>query len=249
MSRNYPARQPMAVPMGSKQKKPSRSGLGLAILILVAIFIVLLMLLGVIPSPFYDDPTATPLPPTATFALVLPDENTPEPGIEASPSAVLTQQPGPTSTPRPSATPTPTVTPTITPTPTEQPMAFVIRSVEYLPNAVLFPSYDCEEYYFIGGEVWDFQEAPVYAVKVILGGTYGGEAVNFTSYSGDEPVYGESGFGFALPNKLIQDTNMFLQLLGSNDQPLSARTYLEVSGSCAGNLLVVTYKQTRPYEN
>ena len=125
-------------------------------------------------------------------------------------------------------------------------MPFVLRGMpEGYPNALLHPQYDCEEYLFIGGEVWDLREAPVLGLIVRLTGTYGGGLVDFRSEAGDVELYGQSGFEFVMENKQIAEDNLTIQLFDQNNQPLSAPVKLKITGQCDANLIIVNYKQVQ----
>jgi hypothetical protein len=226
----------MAVPMEQPKKSSGCGSIGAGILLLALVLLVLLMLLGILPNPLDAEPTATSLPagvtiepsPTEEMALVL----------SATSTATLTQTLEPTATPTPK--------PTLTHTPTEKPMPFVVKGTPNgYPNSMLFPQYSCEEYLFIGGEILDLREAPVYNLTVKLGGTYGGSLVDMTSISGDMSVYGESGFGFVIENQRIRESGITIQLFDENGEPLSSLIYLSITGNCDSNLVIVNYKQVR----
>lgn len=226
----------MAVPMEQPKKQTGCGSIGAGVLLLALVLVVLLMMLGILPNPLEPKPTATNLPvgqtiqPISTTVIV--------PTQSVTPTQTRTQEP--------SATPTPEPTLTSTPTPTEKPMPFVIKGMpKGYPNSMLFPQYKCEEFLFIGGEVLDLREAPVYDLTVKLSGTYGGSTVDQTSLSGDVTVYGQSGFGFALENLRIRESGLTIQLFDANGEALSALTYLNITGNCDSNLVIVNYKQVR----
>lgn len=237
-SRQPVQNRPMAVRRvdAPPSKKSGCGGFGAALFIFVVLGIVILMLIGVLPSPF--EPKVTP-PPQVTDAT---------PNYFITPAVVDTIQPTATETPQAVVEPTHTTVPTDVPTPTEQPrsMPFVLRGTpEGYPNALLHPQYDCEEYLFIGGEVWDLREAPVLGLIVRLTGTYGGGLVDFRSESGDVELYGQSGFEFVMENKQIAEDNLTIQLFDQNNQPLSAPVKLKITGQCDANLIIVNYKQVQ----
>ena len=237
-SRQPVQNRPMAVRRvdAPPSKKSGCGGFGAALFIFVVLGIVILMLIGVLPSPF--EPKVTP-PPQVTDAT---------PNYFITPAVVDTIQPTATETPQAVVEPTHTTVPTDVPAPTEQPrsMPFVLRGTpEGYPNALLHPQYDCEEYLFIGGEVWDLREAPVLGLIVRLTGTYGGGLVDFRSESGDVELYGQSGFEFVMENKQIAEDNLTIQLFDQNNQPLSAPVKLKITGQCDANLIIVNYKQVQ----
>jgi len=207
-------------------------------LLLALVLVVLLMMMGILPNPLEAKPNATNLPAGIT--------NQPGVTTEVPPASSATPTSTQTQTLEPTATHTPKPTLTYTPTPTEKPMPFVIRGTPSgNPNIMLFPQYSCEEYLFIGGEILDLREAPVFGLTVRLGGTYGGSLVDLVSESGDVTVYGESGFGFAIENQRIRENGITIQLFDANGKALSALTYLSITGNCDSNLLIVNYKQVR----
>ncbi|MFZ3070692.1 MAG: hypothetical protein WA110_06185 [Anaerolineaceae bacterium] len=232
---------PQSIPSMARRKRSSCFGITLAIVIMAAILVVLLIANGVIPLPSGQKSTVTQTPDAATRQTNQTEQTT-------TWTATPTNKPSPTPTPKPSSTltPTPTVTKTSTSTPTEKPLPYIMRGTpEAFPNTLLHPQYDCEEYLFIGGQVWDLQEAAVRGLTIRLGGTYGGDIVDFTSESGSVTLYGESGFEFVLSNKQIEEEDIFIQLEDELGEPLSSRTYLSISGSCLENLVIVNFKQVR----
>lgn len=224
----------MAVPAVQPKASAGCGSLGAGVFLLVLVLVVLLMLLGVLPNPLEHKPTAT-LRPTLNASEASP-----------SPSATSAQTPTPTQTLAPSHTDTPAPTATFTLTPTEKPMPFILRGKPAgLPNVMLFPQYACEEYLFVGGEVWDLREAPVYGLTVKLMGSYGQETLDLSSVSGEVTAYGESGFGFVVSNQRIREDKVYIQLFDQAGLALSAPTYLSISGNCDSNLILVNYKQVR----
>ena len=226
----------MAVPMEQPKKQTGCGSIGAGILLLVLVLAVLLMFLGILPNPLEQKPTATSLPAGQTTEPTTITTSTP------------TQRPTPTQTQtlEPTLSHTPEPTSTFTPTPTEKPMPFVLRGTPSgNPNGMLFPQYKCEQYLFIGGEIWDLREAPVFDLTIKLGGTYGGSLVDLTSVSGEVTAYGESGFGFVLENQRIRESGLTIQLFDANGEALSALTYLSITGNCDSNLVIVNYKQVR----
>jgi hypothetical protein len=236
-SRQPAQMRPMAVRrVDNPPKKSGCGGFGAAMFIFVILGIAILMLTGILPSPFETHVTPPPQIDNAT------------PNYFITPVTSETVEPTAVETPQAEATPTPQVQPTDKPTPTDIPksMPFVLRGTpEGYPNALLHPQYDCEEYLFIGGEVWDLREAPVLGLIIRLTGTYGGGLVDFTSESGDVKLYGQSGFEFVMENKQIAEDNLTIQLFDQNNNPLSAPVKLKITGRCNANLIIVNYKQVQ----
>ena len=231
----------MAVPAMATRKRPGCFSLGFGILGLGVVLVGLLMALEIIPLPFGDTPTATPLP---SYSATLPLSVATDPTPTLVSSDTPTPKPSPTLTA--TITPTPTQTATSTPTPTEKPMPYVLRGTpQAYPNKMLHPQYDCEQFFFIGGEVLDLREDGVLGLTVKLGGSYGGDPVDLASQSGDVPLYGQSGFEFVIKNKQIVENNLYIQLMDEHGEPLSAKNYLPVTSSCESNLIIVNFKQVR----
>lgn len=222
--------------MEQPKKQTGCGSIGAGVLLLALVLVVLLMMLGILPNPLEPKPTATNLPVGQTIQPISTTVIAPTQSV--TPTQTRTQEP--------SATPTPEPTLTFTPTPTEKPMPFVIKGMpKGYPNSMLFPQYTCEQYLFIGGEVLDLREAPVYDLTIKLGGTYGGTPIDKTEVSGGVTVYGQSGFGFELENLRIRESGLTIQLFDANGKALSALTYLNITGNCDSNLLIVNYKQVR----
>lgn len=230
--------RPMAVRKTEPTKKQSGCGGFGVVLFLLAIGFVVLLMTGIIPSP--SDKKITSPPPAATSATVL-FFNTPAGNDTIDPSLTPADL---------SPTKTTAATNTPLPSPTARAMPYVLRGApEGYPNALLHPQYQCNEYLFIGGEIWDLREAPVLGLRVRLTGSYGGETVDFTSKSGDVTLYGQSGFEFVMENKQIAAETIYIQLFDTNDNPLSASVRLSITGRCDANLLIVNYKQVQEISN
>lgn len=225
-----------------ESKKRGCGSAGAVIFLLVVIAVVILMLTGVLPSPFESQitPPAIITPGDATLNYFITPVGLGTETPTATEQVVLI----PTSTPLPSQT----MPPTQTSTPWSA--AFVIRGTpEAFPHTLLYDRYACEEYLFIGGEVWDLREAPLTGLTVQLTGTYGGGTVDISSQSGEFGIYGQSGYGFVLDNLQIPTESLYIQLFDSEGNPLSAKTKLTISGECDGNLLLVNYKQVQEISN
>ncbi len=226
----------MAVPKDQPPKQTGCSSIGVGVLLLILVLVALLMMLKVLPNPLAPKPAPSNPPAGQTAA---PTDIT-----QDTPTKQLTVFPSNTAVPTATSTPEPTLT--FTPTPTEKPMPFVIKGTpKGYPNAMLFPQYECEEYLIIGGEILDLRESPVHNLTVKLGGTSGGSLVDFASVSGSVTVFGQSGFGFVIENLRIRESGITIQLFDENGVALSALTYLNVTGNCDSNLIIVNYKQVR----
>lgn len=233
------------IPSMARRKRGSCSSVTIGIFLMIIILIVLLAASGIIPAPVVRK--TTPLPsPSFTSTAQPAGEVSATPNEVRSPTATWTALPSLTSTPTPTLTPNPSKTPTLTPTATEKSMPFVMRGTpEGLSHTLFHPEYSCEDYLFIGGQVWDLQDSALQGLVLRLGGTYGGDIVDMTAESGSALIYGRSGYEFALKNKKIAETNIYIQLEDKHGEALSARTFLNVTASCQANLIIVNYKQVR----
>lgn len=239
MATRQPApNRPMAVRKvdGNPQKKSGCGGFGAAMFIFVILGLVLLMLTGILPSPF--EAQVTPPPQTDSSSTTV---------YFISPPGGVTPEPSAQATPIPEATATEIPAATLAPTPSNTPraMPFVSQDKGSFPNSMLHPQYKCEEYLFIGGEVWDLRDSPVLGLVVRLTGSYGGELVDFSSESGDVKLYGQSGFEFVVANKQIAEDKLVIQLFDQNEQALSAPVKLATTGLCDANLLIINFKQVQ----
>lgn len=222
-------------------KKSGCSGVGAIVFLFAVIAAVVLMLTGVIPSPFEAQIT---VPVEVTQGNATPDS--PKTPVSPGTATTATEQ----VILIPSNTPAPTQTVPPTPTSTPWSAAFVIRGTpEAFPHTLLYDRYTCEEYLFIGGEVWDLRESALKGLTVKLTGTYGGGVVELSSESGEVEIYGQSGYGFVIDNKQIKSDTLYIQLFDAQGNPLSAKVKLNISGECDGNLLLVNYKQVQEISN
>ncbi|HOR78704.1 MAG TPA: hypothetical protein PLG04_07915 [Anaerolineaceae bacterium] len=226
-----------SIPSMAKRKRMPCIGITGAILLMIVILLVLLGALDILPPLFRAAPVVNPT-------------DTPTPGatVTTPAQATFTRTAPPTQTPPPTATATLTATPSPSPTPTatKKPMPFVMRGTpEALTHILIHPQYACEDYLFIGGQVWDLQDAPLTGLIVHLGGSYGGASVDLDSETGSALVYGESGYEFALENKQIAEDQLFIELRNAEGELLSEPTFLTISPECDSNLIIVNYKQVR----
>lgn len=231
--------RPMAV--RKTDPEPRKAGCGSAgavIFLLLVGTVVVLMLTGVLPSPFETQITAPPVTaagtPTPNYFITPVGHGTDTPTATEQVILIPTDTPVPTQTTQPTQTSTPWSA------------AFVIRGTpEAFPHTLLYDRYACEEYLFIGGEVWDLRESPLKGMIVKLTGTYGNGVVDLSSESGEVTVYGQSAYEFVLENQQIKTDSLYIQLFDPAGNPLSARVKLSISGNCDGNLLLVNYKQVQ----
>jgi hypothetical protein len=223
-------------PMAKRKRKPP-IGITGAILLMIVILLVLLGALDILPPLFRAAPVVNPT-----------ETPTPSATVTTPAQATFTRTAPPTQTPSPTVTATLTATPSpsATPTPTKKPMPFVMRGTpQALPHKLFHPQYACEDYLFIGGQVWDLQDAPITGLVVHLSGSYGGASVDLDAETGSAPVYGPSGYEFALINQQIAEDQLFIELRNTEGKPLSEPTFLTISPECDSNLIIVNYKQVR----
>jgi hypothetical protein len=223
----------------AKRKRKPRIGITGAILLMIVILLVLLGALDILPPLFRAAPVVHPT-----------ETPTPSLTVTSPAPATLTHTPRPSQTPSPLPTATATLTatplPSATSTPTKKPMPFVMRGTpQALTHKLFHPQYACEDYLFIGGQVWDLQDAPITGLVVHLSGSYGGASVDLDSKTGSALVYGPSGYEFALENKQIAEDQLFIALRNIEGELLSEPTFLTISPECDSNLIIVNYKQVR----
>jgi len=243
VKRRVSAESQSGLPSMARRKRGSCSSITIGIVLMIIILIVLLAASGIISAPVVHKTTPVPSQPSTSSALPAGQASVTLAQTLASTPTVTAQ---PSLTPTTTGTPTPSRTPSPTPTATEKSMPFVVRGTpEGLSHTLFHPEYACEEYLFIGGQVWDLQDSPLMGLVVRLGGTYGGDIVDMTVESGSSAVYGRSGYEFAIANKQIAESELYIQLEDASGELLSARTILNITGSCQANLIIVNFKQVR----
>lgn len=226
----------------ARKKGPSGGVVFLAILVMAGIFVAMLFVLEILPIKLNGTPALSPTPgmvESTKETIQLPVVGSAEPTRTEPP----TETPIATNTSEP--TPTPTELPTLTPTPTEKPMPYTVRGTPEAMQSKIFRTESTCETYYVAGKVVDLQDSPVYRLTIKLGGTYGGDIVEFSTQSGDATLYGDSGFEFAFANKRINEDQIYIQLFDADGEAISTRRSLSVSDSCDQNLLNVIFKQVR----
>lgn len=167
-----------------------------------------------------------------------------------TPTAPVHTDPSPSAslTPRASQTPTRSKTPSPSPSPSASPTAenypFIIRNSSQLAHTMYFPNEKCETSIYVVGQVLDYSEKDVIGYVVKLTGVHAGKELNKSSETGSMQVFGDSGFGFVLPNQIEKDDEISIQLFDPQGQPLSKKIVIEISGECDANLLLIRYKQS-----
>lgn len=203
---------------------------------------------------FTPPPSFTPFPtntrtatatrtPTATLTpsdtpTDLPTD-TPTVTLSFTPSSTYTNTFTPTDEPSPTLTPSSTQA-TSTPTATNAPFPFRISDLRLGTDL----QKTCQ-YQAIGGNVFDTFGFPLKGVVVVVTGTGlpGGGA---TATSGSNTAYGESGWEIRVSTGVIRGSYQ-VQLRDTGGTILSAPVDASFTGSCASNLLLLSFRQERPY--
>jgi hypothetical protein len=168
----------------------------------------------------------------------------------ASPTLVLT----PSNTPRPTFTPFFTNTPfslvpptrTLKPaTATATPKAPFSATTQQVESTVIHPELVCN-WAGIGGTVVDSNGSPIIGMVVVLRGTLDGKSVEQQTVTGINKEYGPSGFEFVLGSTPVETKNtLYVQLVDLQNIPLSDQVYVNTSGDCAKNLVLVRFKKNK----
>ncbi len=212
-------------------------------------------------SRFNPFPPVTPMPPTLVAAIQLPTPtHTPMPETPLAASMGPTSRSGrATRTPTASPTPvTPTATPTRTPLPTETPtpgpsptntvyslypFKLMDDNINYIA-ANTFPNHDtCR--IWVAGRVYDLSRSPVVGIVVRLGGYLGGTK-NINSLTGTATDYGPSGYEIQISDIPANSSgDLWVQLFGQGEIPLSGRVYFDTFDDCSRNLILINFEQVR----
>lgn len=209
-------------------------------------------------SQFNPFPPVTPMPPTLVAAIQLPTQtHTPEPESVLASATGPTARAGratrtPTASPAPSLTPTRTLVPTETPTPGPSPTRTVYSlypfklmddHINYIA-ANTFPNHDvCR--IWVAGRVYDLSNSPVVGMVVRLGGYLEGSK-SVDSLTGTATDYGPSGYEILVSEVPANSTgDLWVQLFGQGDIPMSARVYFDTFDDCSRNLILINFEQVR----
>jgi hypothetical protein len=195
------------------------------------------LLPAVIPTA-YHTPT-----PTATIILQPP---TWTPTLTLQPSPTRTKAPTWTSVAElitPSITVTSAATPVVTvaSTGTAMPASYVIT---YQASTATHPDLACN-WMGIGGTVMDASNKPLQFQTIQLGGTLAGKAVTGQVLSGNNPVYGTSGFELKLAYSAVySQQTLWVQLFDNNGQALTDKIYFDTFNDCKKNLVMIVFTLT-----
>jgi hypothetical protein len=193
---------------------------------------------GVIPTA-YQTPT-----PTATIILQPPTW-----------TPTLTLQPSPTRTKAPTWTSVAAlITPTITLTPIATPVATAANTgtalpasyvITYQASTTTHPDLACK-WMGVGGTVMDVNNKPLQFQTIQLGGTLSGKAVTGQVLSGNNPVYGTSGFELKLADSAVDSQQtLWVQLFDNNGKALTDKIYFDTFNDCKKNLVMIVFTLTR----
>ncbi len=187
----------------------------------------------------YQTPTPTPTiilqPATWTPTLtLLPSPTRTRAPTWTSVSALIT--PSITITPPATIMVPPTVTGTATPA------SYVIS---HQASTTTHPDLACK-WMGVGGTVMDVNNKPLQFQTIQLGGTLNGQAVTDQVLSGNNPVYGTSGFEIKLGDTPVDSSQtLWVQLFDNNGQALTNKIYFDTFSNCQQNLVMFTFKLTR----
>ena len=217
----------------------------------IAVLVITVCIAGYFLIIFIDpNSSLNVLPPTGKFANT--PTNTPapmklEPTWTASPTLEMT----PTSTPRPTFTPIFTdtpfslVPPTRTPKPTATPKAPFTASVQQVDSTIIHPEFACN-WAGIGGTVVDSNNSDIIGTVVVLRGFLDGKTIDYTTVTGINKEYGQSGYEFVLGNAPVaSNKTMYVQLVDQSGVPLSNKVEVVTSTECTKNLVIVRFKKNR----
>lgn len=202
---------------------------------------------AVLPSSFLPAviPTAYQTPTSTATIILQPPTWTP----------TLTLQPSPTRTKAPTWTSVAAlITPTITLTPIATPVATAANTgtalpasyvITYQASTTTHPDLACK-WMGVGGTVMDVNNKPLQFQTIQLGGTLSGKAVTGQVLSGNNPVYGTSGFEIKLADSAIDSQQtLWVQLFDNNGKALTDKIYFDTFNDCQKNLVMIVYKLSR----
>ena len=110
----------------------------------------------------------------------------------------------------------------------------------YLPN-FNHPEQGCD-WLGVAGQVFDDGGLEILNLTVIAGNRLMGEDYNLAAITGQASAYGLGGFEIELTNQPVNTTNLFwVQVLGTEGQPLSQRIYFDTREDCEQNLVLVNF--------
>ncbi|MEO1645869.1 MAG: hypothetical protein AAFR67_11820 [Chloroflexota bacterium] len=182
-------------------------------------------------------PTFTPtLTPTLTLTPI-PSATT-TPSLEPSPTITTTDLP--TSSPSPTLSPEPTTPVAGTLPPSPSPFLFALQSEpQYTSN---INASGCT-WQGIGGQILDLN-GNAYSNPLTIRVVGGGLPAAREATSGSNTLYGNGGYEVQLANGINTQT-YFVQVFTSLGTPVTEQVQVTFSGTCEGNLALLTFQQTR----
>lgn len=212
-------------------------------------------------TPTYTETSAANLNAPTLVATIAPSNtaNVPPTAIAAQPSAtndVPTNTSAPTITLTPSLTITATLsrTPIVTVAPSEtvivsitqedlgptlSPFPFAAREV--IPTQNFANALGCN-WQGIGGQVFDTSNQPLINIRVHVFGA----GIDQYVVSGSNTLYGQSGWEVPL-GSAVNTSSYFVELQSAQGTIISPQVPVQFVGSCAQNLALVNFIQTRPF--
>lgn len=234
----------------------------LTVLVWVGMVSLVMMFVTLIVNPassFNPFPPVTPMPPTLVAAIQLPTQtHTPDPDTVLAAATGPTARTGgratrtPTTSPTPTTIPTRTLLPTETPTPGPSPTKTVyslypFKLMDDHTNYIAantFPNHDACRIW-VAGRVYDLSNSPVVGLVVRLGGWLDGTK-NIDSLTGTATDYGPSGYEILVSDLPANSTgDLWVQLFGQGDIPMSNRVYFDTFEDCSRNLILINFEQVR----
>ncbi|RLD07415.1 MAG: hypothetical protein DRI56_06755 [Chloroflexota bacterium] len=93
----------------------------------------------------------------------------------------------------------------------------------------------------IAGQVFNGDIA-VENLVVIVGGTLDGDPLDMLTMTGLAPGYGSGGYEFVLSSAVVaSESTVWVQVLGLDGQPLTAKTYVDTHSECMENLILLNF--------
>ncbi len=218
----------------------------LTLLVLLATLLLLICYIAIAINPYLP---INPFPPgprgTATPAVTPTPTATPTRG--APPTWTPTPTPTETPTPAPSFTPTITPTPTpIPPTPTRTPTVTPTPRVTRSPYPFTYeltyetPYYGCN-WTGVAGIVQDLDGNPLIGYPIHIWGGGIDKVVN----SGDNPMYGDSGWEQFFNNQPMEVSGVFRVQIHDRDDPrhppISEEIVLDFPGYCSQAMAYIVF--------
>jgi hypothetical protein len=112
-------------------------------------------------------------------------------------------------------------------------------------STIIHPEFACN-WAGIGGTVVDSNNSDIIGTVVVLRGFLDGKTIDFTTVTGINKEYGQSGYEFVLGNAPVaSNKTMYVQLVDQSGIPLSNKVEVVTSAECTKNLVIVRFKKNR----